>query len=136
MTQKVNSLATESCENSTLLEGRLENVPTAQEFMALALAGSGVEDERICRAELILEELFRNVVLHGYGGDCARSVWLHVHADGFTLEDEAPAFDPLQGDIVEDLDRIGGAGLPLIRNLGRAVRYVRIAGRNRITVLV
>lgn len=136
MTQKVNSLAIESCENSTFLEGRLDNVPVAQQFVASALAANGVEGERICRAELVLEELFRNVVLHGYGGDSARPVWLHVHGDGFTLEDEAPAFDPLHGDIVEDLDRIGGAGLPLIRQLGRAVSYVRIASRNRISVLV
>ena len=134
MTQKVNSMATESCENSTMLDARLDNVPLAQEFLASALAASGMEDERICRAELILEELFRNVVLHGYGGDSAQPVWLRVHADGFTLEDQAPAFDPLHGEVVEDLDRIGGAGLPLIRHLGRKVSYVRIAGRNRVSV--
>jgi anti-sigma regulatory factor (Ser/Thr protein kinase) len=136
MTQKVNSPDLGSCKNGTLLEARLANVPLAQRLVATALTAAGLPEDRVMRAELVVEELFRNAVLHGYGGDSARPVWLQVTAEGFVFEDEAPPFDPLLGELVVLADQVGGAGLPLIRSLGRAASYEYAAGRNRVRISV
>lgn len=121
---------------------RLEVLPQAQAYVAGALRGAGLGPERVGCAELILEELFRNSVLHGYAGVADGAVWLRVDGGSFAFEDAAAPFNPLReappaapvaGLSVDD-QPVGGVGLLLIRGLGRAVSYARVAGRNRIVV--
>lgn len=139
--------ARECCDISTRYDARLDAVPAAMQELATQLRRFGVAEELVERSELILEELFRNAVLHGYGGDCAESVWLGVSAqDGavaFWVEDAAPAFDPLSAwcahpgrDLLAPAEQleVGGVGLLLIRRLADDVRYAREGGRNRTTV--
>lgn len=149
MDRKGNSLAPGGCKFSTHFDARLEAVPFALDFVATALRTGGVADERIARSELILEELFRNAVLHGYGGN-AGGIWVGVclpdDADpGFWLEDEAPPFNPLTGSVDHHApdpgqaiaaQPVGGVGLLLIRQLSRHVEHAIIDGRNRTTVTI
>jgi anti-sigma regulatory factor (Ser/Thr protein kinase) len=101
-----------------------------------------VAPERVARCDLVLEELFRNSVLHGHGGDSAHSIWLGVDHGVLWYEDEAPAFDPLMaalpdGGAVRELEeqRVGGVGLMLIRQLPSQVAYCYRDGRNRIVIV-
>lgn len=133
------------CNFSTRFDARLDAVPAAQAFLAQALRRNGVAQDLVARAELILEELFRNSVLHGYGGDSQYAVWIGGDGVGaaFWYEDEAPPFNPLEADIgvrapaagraIED-QPVGGVGLMLIRKMARSVDYARRNGRNRIAV--
>lgn len=122
---------------------RLDAVPGAMAFAALALQQAGLGPGVVARAELILEELLRNGILHGHGGDSAHSVWVGVEGALLVYEDEAPAFDPLtQGPPPPDPARpledqqVGGVGLLLIRQLGSAVAYRHSGGRNRIEIVL
>ena len=139
--------ARECCDFSTRFDARLDAVPAAMHAVAEQLRRCGVADDMVERSELILEELFRNAVLHGYGGDCGQAVWVGVgEHDGrvaFWVEDAAPAFDPLSAHCAHagrDLQapaeqlEVGGVGLLLIRRLAADVRYSRQGGRNRTTV--
>lgn len=122
---------------------RLDAVPGAMAFAAMALQQAGLGPGVVARAELILEELLRNGILHGHGGDSAHSVWVGVEGALLVYEDEAPAFDPLtQGPPPPDPARpledqqVGGVGLLLIRQLGSAVAYRHSGGRNRIEIVL
>ncbi|MES2322575.1 MAG: ATP-binding protein [Pseudomonadota bacterium] len=133
------------CNFSTRFDARLDAVPAAQAFLAQALRRNGVAPDLVARAELILEELFRNSVLHGYHGDSAHSVWIggDGQGPGFWYEDEAAPFNPLEADIgarapdggraIED-QPVGGVGLLLIRKMARSVTYAWRDGRNHIAV--
>lgn len=133
------------CNFSTRFDARLDAVPAAQAFLAQALRRNGVAQDLVARAELILEELFRNSVLHGYRGDSGHAVWIGGDGAGaaFWYEDEAPPFNPLEADIgarAPDAGRaieeqpVGGVGLLLIRKMARSVDYAWRDGRNRIAV--
>jgi len=142
MEQKGNNLAADSGKNCTPLvqfPARLDAVPSAMAYAAQALQQDGLAPGAVARAELVLEELFRNSVLHGYGGDSEHAVWVGVAGGCLHYQDAAPPFDPLtQGPQaldpatpIED-QRVGGIGLLLIRQLGSAIRYDYSDGRNRI----
>ncbi|MES2346420.1 MAG: ATP-binding protein [Pseudomonadota bacterium] len=120
---------------------RLDAVPSAMAFAALALQHAGLAPGVVARAELILEELLRNSILHGYGGDSAHSVWVGVDGTRLAYEDEAAPFNPLtEGAPPPDpllpleQQKVGGVGLLLIRQLGGVVAYSRSGGRNRIEI--
>src|SRR5476651_604803 len=74
---------------------RLDAIDGAMAFAAMALQQAGLAPGVVARAELILEELLRNSILHGYGGDSAHSVWVGVDGGRLCYEDAAPPFDPL-----------------------------------------
>lgn len=116
---------------------RLEAVPGAMAFAAMALTRAGLAPGVVARAELILEELLRNSILHGYGGDSAHAVWLGVRDRILCYEDAAPPFNPLTEGPPPSAPaelRVGGLGLLLIRQLGGAVAYTYSAGHNRIEI--
>ena len=128
-----------NCTTLVQFPARLDAVPSAMSFAAQALQQEGLGPGPVARAELVLEELFRNTVLHGYGGDSERAVWVGVHGACLFYQDAAPPFDPLtQGPPPPDPalpleeQRIGGIGLLLIRELGSAISYEYAEGRNRI----
>lgn len=120
---------------------RLDAVSGAMSFAAMALQQAGLGPGLVARAELILEELLRNTILHGHGGDSAHSVWVGVDGMRLVYEDEAPAFNPITqappssatAPPIEAL-AVGGVGLLLIRQLGSAVAYRYSGGRNRIEI--
>lgn len=123
-------------------DARLDALPAAVEFAHAALRAAGVPLERIARCDLVLEELFRNSVLHGYGGDSGHSIWIGIEDDFLWYEDAAPAFDPLtaalpDGGAVRPVEeqRVGGVGLMLIRQLPSQVAYSYRDGRNRIVIV-
>jgi anti-sigma regulatory factor (Ser/Thr protein kinase) len=144
-----NSCWKDNSAASARFDARLDAVPTALDFLAQALGNAGMTPELVSRCELVLEELFRNSVLHGYGGDSAHSIWIGVEAQGtdgtapcFWYEDEAPPYDPLTADLPDggavrpvEEHRVGGVGLLLIRQLPKRVEYVYKNGRNRIVVM-
>lgn len=95
---------------------------TAQGVPARALQG----------VVLILDELFANVVMHGYRGDPSGEVTVEAYLQGsdvvVTLTDRAPHFNPL--DVAEpdtDLDiddrEIGGLGLLFVRRTADTLSY-------------
>jgi anti-sigma regulatory factor (Ser/Thr protein kinase) len=122
---------------------RLELLPQVQAYVAEVLRAGGLTAQRVACAELILEELFRNSVLHGYAGVADGEVWLVAQGSSFSFEDAAAPFNPLRdtpppaapvAGLSVEAQPVGGVGLLLIRGLGRAVSYARVAGRNRIVV--
>lgn len=93
---------------------------------------------------IILEELFTNVVNHGYDGAAAMArieVALAVKGGKLTIDfsDDGRPFDPLSATLpaldLPAADRpIGGLGLHLLRSFVDHARYSRDSGRNRLVL--
>ena len=95
---------------------------------------------------LCLEEALSNIVRHGYGGQPGRPIVVEFSsAPGelvFSIEDEAPPFDPLaySGDDAErapssaDQLPLGGQGIRLMRKFAGRLSYTRLAHGNRLSL--
>lgn len=97
------------------------------------------------RLGVVVEELAANVAMHGTGGaDGASFVAVEVRRAGgdiiAVIEDDGRPFDPLSRETpdteaaLEDRD-VGGLGVHFARVMTRELRYVREAGRNRVTAI-
>jgi anti-sigma regulatory factor (Ser/Thr protein kinase) len=120
-------------------------LPEVMAFAAAASGEAGFEDVARLFVEVIIEELFTNTVVHGYGGDSSQPVWVSVADENgklsLTYEDAAPPYDPLApaapdlGAPVEGR-RVGGLGLPLVKALSESVTYDRHDDRNRLVLII
>lgn len=124
------------------LRNASKDLETLLAFVEENARGAGMDEERINRVALVLEEATVNVINHAYGGQggvlelCCRPV-----PGGLEIElvDEGPFFDPLQAPRVHAVTdiaslRIGGMGVHLIRSLTDALRYRREGRRNVLTL--
>lgn len=128
-------------ETEIRLDGDLSALPRLAEAVArFCRAGSfdaGVE----LNLNLVLEELFANVVAHGgcKGMKDAVAVRLARSGDGIAIEftDRGSPFDPADAPL-PDLDaplaerQPGGLGLHFVRSLARISGYRREDGWNRL----
>ncbi|MGA3032434.1 MAG: ATP-binding protein [Terracidiphilus sp.] len=95
---------------------------------------------------LCLEEAISNVIRHGYRGELGRPVTVQFASQPdelvFTVEDEAPAFDPLdesredQAPDASATDQIplGGQGIRLLRKFAGSLVYQGLPTGNRLTM--
>ena len=127
--------------------GRLPAFAEVRAWAEAFGAAVGAERSAILRLVLVLEELFTNTVMHGYGAGADGPVWVMLASrDGgieVTYEDAAPPFDPLIEGPSPGVDQPGrdqappgGLGLALVRGLTASARYARVDGRNRVTLTV
>ncbi len=88
---------------------------------------------------LCLEEVARNIAMHGYGPSTDGTIELSLRRlpDRVVVEvvDSAPEFDPTQAPLVPRASRLadaapGGFGLILIRHYATEMRYQYRDGRN------
>ena len=105
-------------------------------------ACASVRDDERMRVVLLIEELFANSVMHGYGGDSDQPVWLTVAVsdDRFDVvyEDSAPPHNPFDGpgpdldDADIDHRHVGGLGIVLLVEFSSKHDYQRRGDRNVI----
>ncbi|MBB4266576.1 ATP-binding protein [Roseospira visakhapatnamensis] len=115
------------------------------DFVARVCQVRGVPLSTQHRAELLVEELFANTLLHGGVTDTDAKVRLTIEETDGTLrmdyEDPGRPFDPTgptppaPGVPAEDIP-IGGAGLRIIQALAQDIGYERRDGLNRVTLRV
>jgi len=96
------------------------------------------------KIDLALEEVFTNIVRHGY--DDSRSHEIVVRLQGgrdrvrITIEDDGRHFNPLLAPAVDVNSalaerRVGGLGIHLVRRLMDHVRYQRRPGSNQLVLI-
>lgn len=110
-------------------------------WLASVLAQANVSAEQGHRIELVVEELATNIITHGLPADARWPLhWIglevvtHAAEIEVVVEDTGMAFDPLAGPLPASTgERLGAAGLPLIREMPDAIRYRRVGSCNRVT---
>jgi serine/threonine-protein kinase RsbW len=129
------------------LKGQLDDMALLWPWVEALVAEYAIPADKAFDIHLCLEEAISNVIRHGYGGepsqtltvDCASPEARHVV---FTIEDQAPPFDPLTASLIEDQPasspadylRPGGRGILLMRKFAGTLAYERKAGGNRLTI--
>jgi serine/threonine-protein kinase RsbW len=94
------------------------------------------------RLEVVLEELVTNIVRHSLG-----AATISIEAEPvddtvrLTVGDDGAAFNPLEAPMPEPVSSLqnavlGGQGILLIRRMSKVVRYDRIDGANRMSVVI
>lgn len=125
------------------LENRLQEVGVLFDRLAAFNRRCGVSEDEAYVLTLVLEEVFTNIVRHGYPAEGGHEVTIRLESSGgavtAVIEDDARYFDPLQapvGDLDAPLEerRIGGLGIHLIRTLMDDAAYRRDGGRNVLTL--
>ena len=113
-----------------------------RKFVEDAGGAAGLKREESLKLLLIVEELFTNTVMHGYGGESDAPVWIALEPGANRLalsyEDEAPPHDPLSSftpmktSVLLNEQPVGGLGVKLIRKLATDFNYRRERDRNCI----
>ncbi len=134
-----------SCERHLVLRNDLAELERLGAFARDFGHAEGLDQEQIFALELCLEEAVANIIMHGGAGDRSGepiSVTMARGAPSLVvhLEDSGSPFDPTAAPppetpaSLEDA-RIGGMGIHLIRKLTTDMRYERVAGCNRLTLI-
>lgn len=125
-------------------QATLDRLPawTDRVVAGLGLAGRPAYALRLC-----LEEAVANLVMHGQPRDAVACDEIDLHAELsdaaciLTITDRCVPFDPWSAEasprpMTTQLpsDRIGGAGLILLRHFADAVHYHAEAGLNRLVI--
>lgn len=101
----------------------------------------GVADETAQQLDLCAAEAVTNIMTHGAAQAGEISLRLARHGSDVVLEieDDGIAFDPTQAPppapVTLDSDRVGGWGIRIVMKLSDEVRYRRVDGRNRLTLV-
>ncbi len=91
-----------------------------------------------------LDEVFANIIRHGYRGDARGRIAVRVkvgrEAVSLEIDDEGPPFNPLDAaapdlDVHPDERPPGGLGLYLARSVIDTMEYERVEGRNRLRLI-
>ncbi len=126
----------------------MDGLQLALGFVEDFCADRGVASGDVLRLVLVIEELFTNTIVHGYGGGHDAPVHIEIGIDPDCLsvrfEEQAPAFDPLKylDERAPDLDAaadqrgVGGLGLPLVAEMAERFDYEHVAGVNRLCVVL
>lgn len=133
------------------LKSQLDDMAALWPWVESIAAEYAIPADTVFGIHLCLEEAVSNVIRHGYGGQTGHTLTVDFALTGahelvFTIEDQAPAFNPLTAPLVEDqpatspLDylRPGGRGILLMRNFAGSLKYERLengsGGGNRLTI--
>jgi PAS domain S-box-containing protein len=130
---KAESASKNACEK--VFNASEEEASSATNFIEAVMNGEGFEMSRILKAQLAVEEVFLNIVQHGYegkGGEIRIAVDPQDDRLVLTIEDEGAPFDPTKAkrpeatrpDLIDDLGQPqGGLGLHLMRSFMGEVSY-------------
>lgn len=120
---------------SRVLPSRLGEIEGLSQALSDWLEEHGAPLRAIASISLMLDELFTNVVMHGYQGDGSGTVRVDAEvahqAVTVKLTDHAFAFNPLlapEPDTSLDLEErgIGGLGVHFVRKMSDEIAYRRI----------
>jgi anti-sigma regulatory factor (Ser/Thr protein kinase) len=127
------------------LHDEMAELPRIVAFTTEFAKRNGLPAHELSRTLVILDELFSNIVRHGYedinsgSGRIELSLSLSDNYLRIELTDDGRAFDPL-GIEGPDLDKlaverpIGGLGIHIVRNLVDQAQYTRQGERNRLVL--
>lgn len=124
--------------NSQILElpALVGEVGTFQHFLEELLRRHGYTDDLVHDLSLVSEELLVNIISHGYRQSPNGTIQVQVdllpeQRVRLVFRDCAHAFNPLEAQERDpDDERLGGWGIPMLKELTDRLEYRREAGQN------
>ena len=129
---------------STMFQARREELHGLRAFVEAFCAQTAMGRDACLRLNLVLEELFTNTLRHGHRGDSDAPVWVSLSGGQdrrvtVSYEDTARPFNPFprkSPDTTQELHKLEGRGVLLLRTLSVKREYAYLFGRNRIRVVL
>jgi anti-sigma regulatory factor (Ser/Thr protein kinase) len=118
----------------------LEKIHSALENLRLEL---GFSNKCKCETNLVLEELFTNIISYAYRDDGDHEVFLRIRIESgkmhIEIEDDGVPFDPLTAhppclDTNVEEREVGGLGVFFARKFADQIRYERVDGKNLVKI--
>jgi len=133
------------------LKSQLDEMAVLWPWVEALIVQFDLPSDTAFAVHLCLEEAISNVIRHGYIGQADQMLTVNcalpeAHLIEFTIEDQAPPFDPLEPQHIEELVeptpedflRPGGRGILLMRKFASTIAYERVGsgagGGNRLTI--
>lgn len=139
------------------LKSHLEDMAMLWPWVEAIVAEYAIPPDTAFAIHLCLEEAISNVIRHGYSSQPGHTLTVDyatpsAHELVFTIEDQAPPFDPIDSSLIvdpslieelpapslEDFLRPGGRGILLMRKFAGTIAYQRLEngnrGGNRLTI--
>jgi anti-sigma regulatory factor (Ser/Thr protein kinase) len=125
---------------------RLRKLHDALAFVAAFAARHGLSEHDLLRLQLVVEELFTNTIVHGYGRECDEPIEIALGATPEAISihylDAAAAYDPARAlavsreHVAEPVERrpVGRLGVHLVAAIVDELRYARVGGRNQLQI--
>jgi anti-sigma regulatory factor (Ser/Thr protein kinase) len=127
-------------EHRLRVSGELKHVRKVCDFVVNVAEQAGMSDDAVFQCQLAVEEVFTNIVEHGYkykGEDDSIEVICHLSDEKLRIMilDDAPPFNPLGLDppdpqLALDDRGTGGWGAHFVKQYMDSVRYQLDNGRN------
>jgi serine/threonine-protein kinase RsbW len=141
MTELVTDLTETLSADALVLDSDLAAMACLPEWVEAVAARHGLSEKARFAANLCLEEAVSNSIRHGYRGVRGSQVrvfftGLTPHGWGFTVEDDAPRFNPLEKDPLPAISLetlvIGGQGIRLMKAFATSFTYEQTPTGNRL----
>ena len=133
------------------LKSQLEDMAALWPWVEAIVAEYAIPPDSAFGIHLCLEEAISNIIRHGYSGQPGHTLTVdyaspNAHELVFTIEDQAPPFNPLDHSLTEELPapvaedflRPGGRGILLLRKFASSIAYQRLeignGDGNRLTI--
>jgi serine/threonine-protein kinase RsbW len=134
--------------DSRVYLARMRMLHNALAFVAEFAAATNLSERDLLRLQLVIEELFTNTIMHGYGKECDEPIEIALHAAPGQVtvryEDEAATYDPartlaeaqeqLQGPLEQR--PVGHLGVHLVAAIVDDMRHTRVGQRNRLHIVM
>lgn len=126
------------------LRNSLSELDRLSEQLRLAGQQWKLSEKTIFQINLVLDELFTNIVSYGFDDTLDHSIVISLEYDGermqITMTDDGHAFDITQADnpeldISPDQKDVGGLGIFLVRQYVDEISYKRDNGKNIIKLI-
>ena len=127
---------------------RMRMLHDALAFVAEFAAAANLSERDLLRLQLVIEELFTNSVMHGYGKECDEPIEIELSAAPGQVtaryEDAARHYDPART-LAESQEQlkgpaeqrpIGHLGVHLVAAIVDDVRHTRVGNRNRLHIVM
>jgi len=131
-----------------MFPARREELHSLRAFVEAFCAQAAIGRDGCLRLNLVLEELFTNTLRHGHRGDSDAPVWVSLSGGQdrrvtVSYEDTARPFNPFppqsagqSPDTTQELHKLEGRGVLLLRTLSVERDYAYLYGRNRVRVVL
>jgi len=127
---------------------RLPMLHDALAFVAGFAALTNLSERDLLRLQLVIEELFTNTIMHGYGKECDEPIEIALDAGPGRVtvryQDAAGPYDPAHA-LATSRERVSGPleqrpvghlGVHLAAAIVEDMRYARVGGRNQLQILM
>ena len=135
-------------DDSRVYQARKRMLYDALAFVADFAAATKLSERDLLRLQLVVEELFTNTIMHGYGKECDEPIEISLHAGHGQVtvryEDEAVTYDPArtlaeahqQVASPPEQRPVGHLGVHLVAAIVDDMSYTRVGQRNRLQILM